>query len=94
MADKDVIGRGRKAEALMNDDLIKEARDHIEAELWRLFKESGPQDVETLKYVKGMQYFHKKYFEYLKRVVNEGKFAVAKAKEKGPIKRFTDKFIV
>lgn len=82
MADKQPIDRGRKAEALLNDDLIVEAREHIEAELWRLFKESGPQDVETLKYVKGMQYFHKKYFEYLKRVVNEGKFAVANAKEK------------
>ena len=36
------IQRGERAKRLLSDDLITEARTHIEAELWRLFKDTLP----------------------------------------------------
>lgn len=69
------ILRGEHAKRLLADDLIAEAKDHIEAELWRLFKDATPQDQETLQFVKGMQYFHAKYFEQFQRIVTNGKLA-------------------
>lgn len=72
--DKD-IHRGQRAALIINDDLIKEAREHIEAELWRMFKEATPSDKDSLAFIKGMQYFHAKYFAFFERAVNDGKMA-------------------
>lgn len=69
------IRRGEQARQLLADPLIGEARDHIEAELWRLFKDATPQDQETLQFVKAMQYFHSKYFAHFERIVTSGKIA-------------------
>lgn len=75
MALQDDIERGERARLLLADDTIAEARAHIEAELWRLFKEVGPQDAEALKHIKAMQYFHAKYFAFFERAVSDGKIA-------------------
>lgn len=69
------IRRGEQAKRLLEDELVREAREHIESELWRLFKETPPQDVKTLEFVKGMQYMHAKYFAYFGRAVTDGKLA-------------------
>lgn len=69
------INRGHRAQALLNDELVKEANEHIEAELWRLFKESKPADKSALEEIKAMQYFHVKYWAYLQKVVTDGKIA-------------------
>ena len=77
MTDKlqNAIQRGERAKRLLADDLIAEAKNHIEAELWRLFKETTPQDTKTLEFTKAMQYFHAKYFAFFERVVTDGKIA-------------------
>ena len=72
------IIRGEQAKRLLSDNLIAEAKEHIDAELWRLFKETTPQDMETLQFVKSMQYFHSKYFGYFERAVIDGKIAKIK----------------
>ena len=69
------IERGNKAAHLLADPLIKEANEHIEAELWRLFKESKPSDVDALAFCKAMQYFHVKYFAYFQQAITNGKLA-------------------
>lgn len=69
------IERGHKAKNLLEDDLVKEANEHIEAELWRLFKETKPSDKDALEEIKAMQYFHVKYWAYLQRVLTDGKIA-------------------
>lgn len=69
------INRGLKAQNILNDDLIKEAHEHIEAELWRLFKETSPSDKGALEHIKSMQYFHVKYWAYFNRVMTDGKIA-------------------
>ena len=69
------IQRGERAKAILADDLMVEARAHIEGECWRLFKETSPQDMETLAFVKAMQYYHAKYFGFLERAVSDGKLA-------------------
>lgn len=79
------IQRGQEADRLLREPLIQEARDHIEAELWRLFKETSPQDEQTLTHIKSMQYFHQKYWAFFNRVVADGKVAQInlEAKKKG-----------
>jgi len=69
------INRGENAKRILSDNLITEAREHIDAELWRIFRECTPQDAETLQFVKSMQYFHNKYFGFLERAVSDGKIA-------------------
>ena len=69
------IQRGERAKRLLADDLVSEAKAHIEAELWRLFKETLPDDTYALQHIKGMQYFHAKYFAFFERVVIDGKIA-------------------
>lgn len=69
------INRGNRAGVLLKDQLIIEAREHIEAELWRMFKEATPSDKDSLAFIKGMQYFHAKYFAFFERAVNDGKIA-------------------
>lgn len=69
------IERGERAKQLLADDLVIEAREHIEAELWRVFKDIAPSDAENLRHIKSMTYFHQKYFQYFERVVANGKIA-------------------
>lgn len=69
------IRRGHRAKQLLDDDLVKEAHEHIEAELWRVFKEAIPSDKQALEHIKAMQYFHTKYWAYLQRVITDGKIA-------------------
>ena len=69
------IRRGHKAKQILDDDLVKEAHEHIESELWRLFKETSPSDKDALEHIKAMQYFHVKYWAYFNRVMTDGKIA-------------------
>lgn len=69
------IQRGQRAANLLDDDLIAEARAHIEAELWRKFQELAPSAKTELEFVKAMQYFHVKYFAFLSQAVTNGKLA-------------------
>ena len=69
------IRRGEEAARLLDHNLIKEANEHIEAELWRMFKDTTPQDLQTLEFVKAMQYFHGKYWAYFQQAVTNGKLA-------------------
>lgn len=69
------IRRGQRAKQIIDDDIVKEAHDHIESEMWRLFKETSPNDKTTLEHIKAMQYFHGKYWAYLQRVLTDGKIA-------------------
>ncbi len=79
---EDRIIRGRRAEQLMNDALMKEATEHIEAECWRMFKELAPTDTEGMAQVKGMQYMHAKYIAFLNKAINDGKMARAEVERK------------
>lgn len=69
------IERGHRAQRILQDDLIKDAREHIEAELWRLFKSLPTDDAAGLAQVKAMQYMHGKYFAFFERAVVDGKIA-------------------
>lgn len=69
------IQRAQKADQIMGDPLMIEAREHIEAELWRLFKSAVPTDFEALSQIKSMQYMHGKYEAFLKACINDGKLA-------------------
>lgn len=80
------IRRGAEAEHLLANPLLADARAHIEAELWRLFKETPPQDAKTLEFVRAMQYFHDKYNAYLMRVISDGKVALVNLQAKKSIK--------
>jgi hypothetical protein len=77
MTDKNqtAIDRAERAKRLLSDEILIEAREHIEAELWRMFKEAGPKDNETLSFVKAMHYFHIKYNAFLDKAVTDGKMA-------------------
>jgi hypothetical protein len=67
--------RANRAEQLMADPLIVEAKAHIEAELWRQFQRVAPSDAESLTFIKSMQYMHEKYFAFLNAAVSDGKLA-------------------
>ncbi len=69
------IQRGDRAKRILADELVSEANKHIEAELWRLFKDTSPADLDALKHIKGMQYFHAKYFAFFESAVTNGKLA-------------------
>jgi len=69
------IGRAQRAANLLADPTLVEAREHIEAELWRQFQRVPPSDTEALQYVAGMRYLHEKYFAFLASAVNDGKLA-------------------
>lgn len=69
------IQRGQRAANLLADDLVKEAREHIEAELWRKFKDLAPSATKELEFVKAMQYFHAKYYAFFEQAVTNGKLA-------------------
>jgi hypothetical protein len=69
------IRRGHKAEELLRNDLIAEAKAHIEAELWRKFQDLSPSAKTELEFIKAMQYFHVKYFAFFTQAVTNGKLA-------------------
>lgn len=69
------IRRGHKADELLENDLIAEAKAHIEAELWRKFQELAPSAKTELEFIKAMQYFHVKYFAFFQQAVINGKLA-------------------
>jgi hypothetical protein len=69
------IERGERARLMLADPLVSEAREHIEAELWRLFKEATPADKTALEHIKAMQYFHAKYFAFFQQAITNGKLA-------------------
>ena len=69
------IQRGQRAANLLADDLMVEAKAHIEAELWRKFQELAPSAKTELEFVKAMQYFHGKYFAFLQQAIVSGKLA-------------------
>lgn len=71
----DKVNRAARANALLSDPLMQEAKEHIEAELWRLFKSAVPTDAEALSQIKAMQYMHGKYEAFLKQVIQDGKLA-------------------
>lgn len=69
------IQRGLRAKQILEDDLMVEATAHIDAELWRVFKELKPNDAEGLMHVRQMQYMHQKYQEFLRAAVANGRVA-------------------
>jgi hypothetical protein len=69
------VKRGNRAIELLNDPLMSEAREHIDQELWRLFKASAPTDTEALSQIKAMEYMHGKYLGFLKLCIQDGKMA-------------------
>jgi hypothetical protein len=84
------IQRGLRAANLLNDDLIKEAFEHIEAELWRQFKDLPPSATKDVEFVKGMQYLSVKFRAFFEQAVVNGKLASInlEAKKKGIRERF------
>lgn len=84
------IDRGIRANAILTDPVMVEAREHIEAELWRLFKAAVPTDFEALSQIKSMQYMHAKYEAFLKTCINDGKLATLEVERKK--KPFLDRF--
>lgn len=87
------IDRGHRAHNLVNDSLFAEAKDHIEAELWRKFCETSPSDAEALKFIKGMQYLHTKYIAFLTRAIQDGKMAQAEVERESKLKRALRKVV-
>lgn len=69
------IRRGINAKHILENELMQEAKQHMEAEFWRLFKELKPSDVEGLQFVKQMQYIHAKYQAFMAKAVTDGKMA-------------------
>ena len=76
------ISRETKALGLMNDPVMKQAREHIDTELYRLFKETKPTDTDALSQISGMQYMHTKYLAYLNQCLTDGKMARIELEEK------------
>lgn len=69
------IRRGINAKHILENELMQEAKQHMEAEFWRLFKELKPSDIEGLQFVKQMQYIHAKYQAFMAKAVTDGKMA-------------------
>lgn len=69
------LHKAARIKQILDDPIVIEAKEHIEAELWRTFKDVKPTDIEALKEIKAMQYYHVKYFAYFSRVLTDGKIA-------------------
>ena len=69
------IQRGQRAANLLADDLVTEAREHIDATIWQMFRDTPPENKDRLAYLAGMAYFHKKYLEFFQAAVTNGKLA-------------------
>ena len=76
------IDRGHRAKNILEDSLFVEAKEHIESELFRLFKTVAPTDTDALQQIKSMQYMHDKYTAFLARAVQDGKVAQMTVKER------------
>lgn len=74
---EDRIRRGERAKQLLEDPLIKEAAEHIEAECWRVFKSLANDDAAGLAEVKRLQYTHAKYLAFLRAALVDGEQAKA-----------------
>ena len=69
------IQRGHRAKQLLEDDLMIEARQLIDAKLADQFRKCAPNDSDGLMHVRQMQYIHDKYWEFLTAVISNGKVA-------------------
>lgn len=78
------IARGMRAEQLLSDPLFVEAKDHIDAELYRLFRAAVPTDTESLTQIKSMQYMHDKYAAFMRAAITDGKMARIELERKKP----------
>lgn len=87
------IHRGQRARNILGDELFSEAKEHIESELFRLFKTVTPTDVEALQQIKGMQYMHDKYVAFLNAAVNDGKLAQIEVERQSKLKKFARKLV-
>lgn len=91
MTNDEAIRRANRAQQIIDDPLMVEAREHIEAECYRLFKALTPTDVEGMTQVKAMQYFHAKYTAFLNKAITDGKLAraeIERKKKPGLLDRF------
>lgn len=75
--------RGEQAEQLLAHPLIVEARERLEAEIFRQFKESHLRDKEGREYLRLMQHVATLFFGYLESAVSDGKVAKLEIKQKG-----------
>jgi len=69
------ISRGIRAKQILDDELMVEAKQLIDAKLADQFKKCAPNDAEALMHVRQMQYMHEKYWEVLTAVITNGKVA-------------------
>lgn len=72
MTKDELARRSEEAKRLLDNPLLKEAFDHVEAECWRLFKTVAPEDLPALAQIKATQYIHQKYITFLRSVVVSG----------------------
>jgi hypothetical protein len=71
----------------MEDELFKEAAEHIDAECFRLFKSTHPTDAEALGQIAGIQYLHTKYKAFLNAAVQDGKLAQLEVERQSKLKK-------
>jgi hypothetical protein len=76
------INRAARAESILNDPVMVEAREHIDAELYRLFKGTSPTDIDALSQISGMQYMHGKYASFIRQCITDGKMAKLELEQK------------
>lgn len=69
------VRRADRARRLLEDELVKEAREQIERTLWETFKASPLRDVEGREKLRLMQDVADKFFGYLAAVVQDGELA-------------------
>jgi hypothetical protein len=86
-----IIDRGFRVKNILEDEIFKEAADHIEAECFRLFKTAHPTDSEALAQIAGIQYLHTKYMAFLNRAVQDGKLALLEVERENKLKRLARK---
>jgi hypothetical protein len=84
---QDAVNRGHRAKNILEDELFKEAAEHIDAECYRLFKTSHPTDSEALAHIAGIQYLHTKYKAFLTRAVQDGKLAQIEIERESKLKK-------
>lgn len=83
----DAINRGHRANRILEDEIFKEAADHIDAECFRLFKATHPTDTEALAQIAGIQYLHSKYKAFLRAALNDGKLAQIEVERQSKLKK-------